>query len=236
VNPESRELLDLVRDAEDPRPEDERRVLAAVRVAVAGGAAAGAGLSVAKLAKLLGAWSAPTAKGVVIVGLLVAAGGVAAWPEGEGAPVAPAPPASPRVAPPTSEPVVTSAPIEVPIPEASAAVAGKPAPAAIVRAGSPAAAPLPAPSLRDELALLAEVQATLKRGDGEAALRRLDEHVTTDEQLLAERDAARILALCAAGRATEAREAAGAFVLRHPASPQRAAVAGACSAPQPASD
>jgi hypothetical protein len=85
------------------------------------------------------------------------------------------------------------------------------------------------PSVREELALLAEVQAALRRGDGASALRRLDAHVTTDRQLAAERSAARVLALCALGRVQEARRAAAVFVREHPGSVQRDAVERACA-------
>lgn len=267
MNPESQELLDLVRDAEDPRAEDERRVLAAVRVAVGATAVAGAGLSAAgiagnasnagnagagaKLATLFAGWTAPGVKFVGVAVCVIAAGGVALWPTSEVAPIdSPAmAAAAAQTAAHASAPAETPAAIEVPTPEAQAEPAHPPEPkldAESARArpiearGVPSqAAPsatstATAPSLHDELALLAEVQASLKRGDGDAALRRLDAHATTDQQLLAERDAARVLALCAAGRATEARAAADAFLLGHPSSPQRTAVADACRTPKPA--
>ena len=83
--------------------------------------------------------------------------------------------------------------------------------------------------MREEIALLADVQAALERGDGAKALTRLDGHVTTDRQLLAERSAARILALCLLGRDTEARRAALVFMHAHPASVQRTAVERSCA-------
>jgi hypothetical protein len=88
-----------------------------------------------------------------------------------------------------------------------------------------------AASLEAELALLREVQAALRRGAGNEALRKLDTHRTRDRQLLAERSAARILALCAVGRVEEARRAAQVFLKQHPRSLQRAAIVESCASP-----
>jgi RNA polymerase sigma-70 factor (ECF subfamily) len=77
--------------------------------------------------------------------------------------------------------------------------------------------------------LLAQVQAALDRGDGATALRRLDERASVDRRLLAERRAARILALCQLGRTQEAEQSALAFVREHPSSVQRTAVERSCA-------
>jgi hypothetical protein len=98
------------------------------------------------------------------------------------------------------------------------------APRARVRA---AAAPA---SLRDELELLAQVQAALRRGDAATALRQLDEHRTLDVQLRSEREAARALALCSLGRATEGRRVRAELLQREPSSPHRSALERACLA------
>jgi hypothetical protein len=97
------------------------------------------------------------------------------------------------------------------------------------RAAAAPAAPGAATSLRAELELLQRVQAALKRGEASSALQALDAHQTTDSTLLAERRAARILALCQLGRIDDARRAAAAFVKQHPGSLQRAAVDGSCA-------
>jgi hypothetical protein len=230
--PDTRAFLDGVRDAEDPAPEDQERVLAAVRASVAAGALAGVSLGASKLGKLLALGGLPALKTGAAVLCLVAAG-MADSSRSDvvrasrvRAPLAPASGAS-RPA------VVASAPA------GSAAVApferrATPRPAATpARSGASRALPPPEPgespeSLRDELALLFDVQQALKRGDGAAALRRLDEHHTSDRQLVAERQAARVFALCAAGRIDEARSAAAEFLSRHAASPQRATVERAC--------
>ena len=72
-------------------------------------------------------------------------------------------------------------------------------------------------------------QLALRQGDGEAALRALDTHTTDDRILLAERSAARILALCSVGRVAEARRAAARFRRDHPESVQRDAIARSCA-------
>jgi RNA polymerase sigma-70 factor (ECF subfamily) len=131
-------------------------------------------------------------------------------------PLLPAPPpalAAPSVAP--TEPTLATArparaPREYPVPREAAP-----------------------PSLRAEIALLAEVQRALERSDGMTALGLLERHVTSDRQLAAERAAARIRALCAVGRVDEARRRAVEFVRAYPASVQRPAVEGSCAATNP---
>lgn len=87
-------------------------------------------------------------------------------------------------------------------------------------------------SLEAELELLQEVQSDLRRGAPREALAKLDAHRTEDRQLLAERSAARILALCAIGRVDEARRRAAAFLKQHPRSVQRTAVVESCANPR----
>jgi hypothetical protein len=96
-------------------------------------------------------------------------------------------------------------------------------------AGTPAVSPAGPASLRQEIALLGEVQRALDQGDGSLALALLDRHVTADRQLAAERLAARVHALCALGRTGEARRAAETLARVHPASVQRSAVERSCA-------
>ena len=71
--------------------------------------------------------------------------------------------------------------------------------------------PLPVSSLEAETALLERARARLRAGNPDAALRALGQHAAQyPEGLLAsERDSTRVKALCKAGRAREARSAAG---------------------------
>jgi hypothetical protein len=125
------------------------------------------------------------------------------------------------------------------MPEAGSAL---PRPAPAPQAGKSSRAPRPAGAakgaraapraggaLRVEIALLERVQGALRRGDAAAALRELDAHHTADRVLLAERQAARILALCLLGERVEARRAAQLFESQHPDSPQRAAIESSCA-------
>jgi hypothetical protein len=88
-------------------------------------------------------------------------------------------------------------------------------------------------SLREELELLARVQAALRRGDAATALRDLDQHRTLDEQLLGERAAARVLALCSLGRKAEGRRVRAELMQREPTSPHRSALERACVEAEP---
>ncbi|MBX3233266.1 MAG: hypothetical protein KIT84_20955 [Labilithrix sp.] len=83
--------------------------------------------------------------------------------------------------------------------------------------------------------MLRSANAALAAGDGATALRRLDEHATRFPRgaLTEEREAARVLALCASGRASEARANASTFVAANPRSPFVAQVRRACSTAAP---
>jgi hypothetical protein len=221
VSPETEAFLDQVRDAEDPSPEVEERVLLALNAAVAAGALGAGAWSASKIIKLLTGGSVSGWKlSTLGLGLLAATSAVF-WPREEARPPRPVPVVP---APPPREPESAAAPAISALPTAL-----EPAKIRAAPARASAAASAKAPSLRGELSLLSRVQAALQRGDGSDALRLLDEHHTSDRQLAAERDAARVFALCAAGRAEEARRAASAFAREHTGSVQTTAVARACA-------
>jgi hypothetical protein len=229
VSPETRAFLDRVRDAEDPPPEVEERVLLSLNAAVAAGTLGAGALGTSKLVKLL------TSTGIAgwklgALGLcLFAATSAVVWPR-EGA-------IPPRRIPvpvvPVRAPVPARASVEAEKTPAKAVTPLRAAPEppkirpSLVRA--PGATSARSPSLRDELSLLSQVQAALQRGDGDEALRLLDGHHTSDRQLGAERAAARVLSLCAAGKTDEARNAAATFAQKHPNSLQTSAVARSCA-------
>jgi hypothetical protein len=79
--------------------------------------------------------------------------------------------------------------------------------------------------------LLRDAQHALKRGDGAAALARLDELADRhpDGVLREERLAARVLGLCAAGRPDEARAEGRRFVAEYPGSIQVERVRASCA-------
>jgi hypothetical protein len=232
MSPETRDFLETVRTAEDPTAEDERRVLAAVQAVVAASALAGAGLAASNAGKLAGGG---VASGLKLGGLALGLG--AAWLAVSAATAPPAPPPAAARATTTAARAqpARSGPSVLVVPSSSAARPAAPSPPGGVVRPAPsvpaAAPPAPAPpSLREEIALLAEVQAALERGDGATALRRLDGSGGADPRLLAERKAARVLALCLLGRTEEAERAARAFLRGHPKSVQRSALERSCAA------
>jgi predicted lipid-binding transport protein (Tim44 family) len=237
MNPETRAFLDAVRTAEDPSPDDARRVLSSVRAALVAGAAVGAGIGSSKAAAPAGGGVVAGLKlGGVIIGL-----GAAAWVAGaivrtdRPAPRAAAASAAASVR--SHSPAVASAAPpsrqeDAKPPVTISSIDGLASPSRPARRGAEVgatAAPLGPPSLRDEIALLAEVQGALERGDGATALRRLDERAAVDRRLIAERRAARILTLCLLDRTEEAKQAALVFFREHPTSVQRTAVERSCA-------
>lgn len=204
LSPESRSLLASLAGAHDPPDDAPARVRAAMN---------------ARLASPPPPRRWPWAAGVsVTIGILAVA--LSRRP----APVQPPEPLAPRV-------VVTAAPLP-PAPAAPTPPAAVEPPPAVV---APAPAPRrPAVSAEDpmlaELRAVQAAQRALARHDGAAALRTLAalDRAQPQGNLREERDALRVLALCAADRADDARAAATVFLSRHPGSPQAARVQGAC--------
>jgi hypothetical protein len=246
---ETEAFLNLVRDAEDPTRADEVRVQRALRAAIAAGVAPSVapgapegtwfgealsklGLSGAKLnmiavgaALTLATGDAGMPRGGADAGGLLSARSRAVLEPAATAVLEPAPAESraQQLAPAPAVPDPAT-----PAPRASALERAKPR-ARTAAAKAPERAPATASSLRAELELLQRVQAALKRGDAAFALHELEAHRTEDSTLLAERRAARILALCQLGRIADARRAAAVFAEQHPDSLQRAAVDGSCA-------
>ena len=86
-------------------------------------------------------------------------------------------------------------------------------------------------SMLEETQLLAAAQRALGSGDPKHALELLDRHRRLHPQgvLAQERDAARILGLCALDRANEARSARAAFDAKYPSSLLHARIKQACA-------
>lgn len=232
MSPETRDFLATVRGAEDPGPADEDRVLGALEASIAGSppslapeaasvskvAAAGTGTGLKVLAALLG-----VSVSAVLVASAVSSG-----------------PSESRLAAPSQRAPVVNAPARpsaLEVPGAAPAVS-LPAPSQVLsrpsaapswRPSAPSTTASSSASLREEIALLAAVQSALERGDGAEALRRLEQHATSDRQFVAERRAARIAALCLLGRVAEAREHATVFLRENAGSVQRMAVERSCA-------
>jgi outer membrane protein assembly factor BamD (BamD/ComL family) len=83
----------------------------------------------------------------------------------------------------------------------------------------------------EELAILVRAHAAFRAHDLDATLAALDEHARRFPHgvLAEERSSQRVLALCAAGRSTEARAAAERFLRDYPESPMASRVRGACA-------
>jgi hypothetical protein len=125
-----------------------------------------------------------------------------------------------------------------------APLAPRPAPASEARPPgearpNQALAPAPAPvevasSLLEETRLLASAQRALSAGAAAKALLLIDQHRARFPQgaLAQERDAARVLALCALGRRADAQRERHAFLHTWPDSPLSARVRAGCSAAQ----
>jgi len=88
-------------------------------------------------------------------------------------------------------------------------------------------------TLTAEIALIRDAQRALRADQPELALRHLDAHASrfADGVLSEEREAARVVALCEAGRVDASRALAQRFMRERPSSPHRARVLGACADP-----
>ena len=82
-----------------------------------------------------------------------------------------------------------------------------------------------------EAAILRNADAALKRGDAQGALALVDQHARQFPNgiLAEERDAERVVVLCALGRTDEARAAGAAFLRAHPRSPQTSRIRASCA-------
>jgi hypothetical protein len=87
-------------------------------------------------------------------------------------------------------------------------------------------------TLADEVRLVAEAQRALNGGAAKRALRLIDQHALrfANGHLSQERDATRVLALCALGRSSEAQTERRRFLQAWPGSPLRARLLARCEA------
>lgn len=211
-------LVELARAGDDPSAAQLLSLHGAVAARIAAeGASAASAATVSTKAAAAGA----LVKGLVVAGAIAtgAAGFFALQSTPELAPppavVARAPAPRPAVvqhaAPTTREPV-------------AAADASAPA------TRQPSRAPNSSLRLQDEAALLAEVQGALRNGQASVALGKLESYDRRfpGGMLRSEADAARVFALCGAGKVDKARAAAARFVQRYPNAPATARVQSAC--------
>ncbi len=241
LSPEARSIIDAARSGEDlgvdARARVKRSLMIATGVAAAGTSAATATKAAAGAAATTTA-SIPMAGGVGLVTkvgvsvLLVGVVGVGAQrilsddvPAPAATGVASVARSALPVPSPTAQPTGVSG-VLAPKPVASD---DAPEPAAKERVARPMAS-----SIAAETALLQQAQSELQSGEPERALELLDQHAREHASgtLREERQAARVLALCRAGRAEQARAEARRFAAEFPRSPHRARVLSACAQPK----
>jgi hypothetical protein len=224
MDPAARELLDRARHAHDATDSDRARVRRKLALRVAGTAAAGGGLA---KASVLG--SSALMKVMVPVALALVIGGYIVHQR-----------TSPRALPPPSFPVPITVPTTeqvAPLPTVAPTTIETEAPPPIVPTVAIHAAKPPPPvatasDLEAETKLLADAQGAIQRSDFGAALAKLDEHAKAfpSGALAEERDAARVVALCGAGRTVDAQTLAKSFLAHHPRSPLAPRVKSSCAA------
>jgi type IV secretory pathway VirB10-like protein len=235
--PKDEELLRGARSGWDPPAGAEDRVLTAVLAKVGPPAPPdGSGNAPPNAPPVAGVAKAWLAKGALVA--LAALGGGAVIhrlatraPETPPAAVAAASAsaAPPDLAPPAPAP---SASAPAPPPSASAPPAppversARPRPATTASSAAP-----DLDTLRRETALMREAQKALRDGHPERALEVLDQHAGSHPGgvLVEERLAARVQALCLAGKVPEARAALAELRKVAPRSPQLARLAGSCA-------
>jgi cell division protein FtsN len=234
LEPEARRLLDLTRASRTPSETDKLRVERLLSRS----------LGVAALSLVVGASAKASAKPMAAalsskwtLGLAVpvlAAVGAASYfytRAPEAAPgqherrspvVAPAPPAPAPRAPESPAPAAEA--VESPAPER--ADPGE-------RRAASSEKPKKSETLEAELDLLHDAQAKWRNRDPNAALALLAEHRKRypKSELRLEREALRVLSLCAAGRTAEAKEVASRAFKNAPRSPLRASVEESCVKP-----
>jgi hypothetical protein len=236
MSTEREHLLSQVREAENPSPLDEARVLSRLRAAIDAGAAPSVevrrGPTPDVSTRLI---ARPGALLLKLGTLLLVAFAALRVSMPSTPPPRPFERAEQRVTQPAPvpPPTPTAALRATPMPLAAPAPAAKPAASRALPRARPAAGPRerPGASLRAELELLTRVQAALQRRDGPGALRELAAKPAAAGSLAAELDAAHILALCLLERVSEARTRAAAFERTHPHSAQREAIASSCANP-----
>ena len=214
-------LVELARAEDDPSAAQ----LLSLHGAVAARIAAGGLVVAAATASTKAASAGLSSAGALVKGLVVS-GAIATGAAGYMALKAPEPPPAPVVAPHVAPAPVKRAPASQPLVAPQVGAVDEAEPQAPSR---PAKAPASL-RLQDEAALLAEVQGALRKGQAAVALSKLESY---DKRfpagmLRSEADAARVFALCSAGRVDKARAAAARFVQRYPNAPVTARVQAAC--------
>lgn len=228
----AKRLIAATADADDPTEKDERRVVAALALALAAeasGAATAAAATTAAATTAAASTGGSTAgggtaavtggvlgiSGAKVVALVTVVG--AAWVSGAVI-TSSAPPSETRAAPaPTPAPREYELELELDAPPGNAprAVPVTPEPSRVEPAPAPRSAPralnaAAEDTLHEEVAWLADAESLLRAGDGEGALTRLQALRARHPrgQLAREADVLRVEAMCALGRGDDAQRVA----------------------------
>jgi hypothetical protein len=258
LGPEDRALFRAAKTTFEPTPSDRERMDRALGVGAAVGlaatttetASAAVGSGAVPVLGNAVAWAVGVAVSALAVATVIvvvrsdragdaSAGGphLAAVPVPTAVSAPASPPATPVVVPPPV--LATRAPAAAPpspeVPHAAAghhSVVETSAPAAHAAAASSVEQASPSVSVVEEARLLREAEAALRRGEIDTASTLLDTHARTFPHgvLVEEREAERVLVLCAGSR-DGARPAAERFVHEHPDSPLAGRVRDACGVP-----
>ncbi len=216
---QARALIEATRGAYEPTASNRARVRWRVEGALSTAAKAGGAPR----------WRRPVAALLAAAGVLGGVGGAAAlvWRAERAAPSVPVPSPAETDAARATAPAGPATPAGHVAAPASAAVPEGTAPSTPSRPASRGRAP---GDLSAETALIASAQAATNRGQAARALELLDEYDRRFERgaLGEERAAARVFALCSAGRHAAARTEAARFLARWPRSPQAPRVGQAC--------
>jgi len=238
-------IIEAARGEHDPTPDDRARVRSALSAALVPAAGSGTGSPLAD-AGLRAAEAHATTTTALTTKLLVGGALIGATGLGGGylalhsvtptAPPAEAAGQLPRAAP--RDEHAPAVPVEAREPETKTKATEPAAPLLPVRTGTAtapalggAATPGPESSLAQELALLRQAQHALQRNDGVRSLALLDQMVERHPHgvLGEEAAAARVFALCSAGRPREARAQAARFEQQYPESVLAPRVRTACA-------
>lgn len=234
LDPRTRALLERAKGGFEPTPHDAVVVEAAL-IAVVGATAAGAVTGAGKLATMGSATIARAMAGVFLVSGAIGGTLALARPasqETKSSPVtALSSPIVVRLTLVPPAPVIVEEPGETPAVATATARPRLAAHAGVPRAEPRAAKPQDTSSLSEELALVREGTSRLHAGNAVAALASFDSHAETFPRglLEEERCAGRVLALCALGRKSDARDQAVALRVSHPASAHAARIRESCA-------
>jgi hypothetical protein len=229
LDPDAQRILELTRDARAPSLEDKVRVEGklsqVLQIAVLGAA----GASAATITKPASA--ALALKWVAVLGvpaLVAAAAFTLHWSAPSTAPSTPAPHSAPAPAkapanPQAEQPAVTEEP-------ARAAIAAEKSSVSAPRAREKSRPEKEVDSLNQELDLLHQAQAAWRNQNPSQALALLAQHRQKFPKsvLGPEREALRVLSLCAAGRTREAKDVASRAFGKAERSPVRASIEQSC--------